>query len=129
EAEHAGSPRRWVQDARQHLERGRLAGAVRSDERDPLAGRDGEGHVVDGDDLVRARGDERAQRAAEPARTHGDAEHLPQTLELDRGGCHVALLRGEWPKKTPFRLSAGRALVSQRGIAFRLYMRLSWEIA
>src|SRR5207302_6181347 len=46
--------RGWDEDARQHLDRRRLAGSVRTDEREALARSDRQRHLADGDDLVTA---------------------------------------------------------------------------
>src|SRR5262249_50493165 len=48
EAGNTGGPRRWWQQRGQHQHRGRLAGAVRSEEAVDLAGRDVEVDPVDG---------------------------------------------------------------------------------
>ena len=64
------------QDAGEHLDRGRLPGAVGADVADHLAGLDGERQVVHGDDLV--------ARAHEPARLAADHERPAQVADLDR---------------------------------------------
>src|SRR5262249_43399711 len=51
EAEDTRLARRREEDARQHLDRRRLAGAVRPDERDGLTAGNRETHAIDSDDL------------------------------------------------------------------------------
>ena len=71
EPEDARAPGRRVQDAREHLDGRRLAGAVRTDERQPLPRLDPEAQSVDGE-----------QRAA--SATAAGLELLRQTVDLDR---------------------------------------------
>ena len=49
EAHRAGA---WLYEAREHVDQGRLAGAVRADDRDELAGLDAERHAVEGAEVA-----------------------------------------------------------------------------
>ena len=83
-AGHAGLTRGGVEDPRQDLDRGRLAGAVGADEGDALAGGDGERHAVDGDDLSPGRGEQARNRAAQSRLALGDGERAGEVLDQDR---------------------------------------------
>ena len=80
-AEHPRLARRRVQQARQHLERGGLAGAVGTEEADDLARRDLEADPVDRLDLARVAADQAPGRGADAALAHRHVERLAQ---LDR---------------------------------------------
>ena len=82
----ARGPRR-AQDPGQHLQRRRLARAVRTDERDALARLDRERHAVDRDDLARARRDQRAQRRRR-ARARARARGTPCAALRARSPAH-----------------------------------------
>ena len=72
-----------VEEAREHLERGGLARAVRSEEPDPLARRDLEGHVVHRAHRLHAAAHERPQRGPKPGIAPVDAVLLDQVLDGD----------------------------------------------
>src|SRR5262245_34741497 len=74
EAEHLRRARGWVQNAGQHLDRGRLAGAVRPDECDRLALGNAQADAVDRDDRA-------ACAPAAPARPQ--LEDFAQVVEFD----------------------------------------------
>ena len=62
--EHVSLARAGVEQAREHLQGGRLAGAVRAEEADDLAGLDVEGDGVDGLHLARPAANEALGRRA-----------------------------------------------------------------
>src|SRR6185312_477032 len=78
-----------VENAREDLERGRLARAVRSDERDALTALDAQRHAVDGANGPRSRreqiGDARAKSG--PARD-ARAKRLAEIVQLDSRSGH-----------------------------------------
>src|SRR5690606_29017725 len=79
---------RRIEQARQHLERRRLAGAVRADQRDALARRDREADAIDGREAS-------ASAALEPFR---------EPFDLDNHGLHSvrgAKGRGSWDSVEP----------------------------
>jgi hypothetical protein len=88
QAKHAGVARRGFENARQHLQGGRLAGAVRADDRHALAGGDLERDAVDRLDqgvVGRKGAADRAKDAAAPASV---AVGLAEILDGDDGGGH-----------------------------------------
>ena len=73
-----------VQEARHHLERGGLAGAVGSEEPHPLAGADLKLDVVDGAHGLVVAAKQRLHRGAEAGRTDRHAVVLDQTADGDQ---------------------------------------------
>ena len=105
-ARHKGLARAGPEDAGQHLERRRLAGAVGADESDPLARRDGEG------DVLHRRHLDHRPRPQEPG--HGTTrcrarrrtphpEALAQPVDRDRRHDFHPLSKSERAKKKPRR--------------------------
>src|SRR5262249_30001181 len=82
-----------VEQAGQHLERGGLAGAVGSEEPDPLAALDPERHAVDRLDHVVAPAEHRAQRGRDAGRTAVHAEVLAEAVDGDHRRVTVAQRR------------------------------------
>jgi hypothetical protein len=81
-----GRCRSWMQDARQHLDAGRLAGAIGTDERDPLTWRDAERNAVDRD-VLQARGAKQlAERGFEPGAAPAAGKALAELDDFDGGG-------------------------------------------
>ena len=72
-----------MQQARQHLQRGRLAGAVRAEEADHLPGADVEGNRVDRADLAPPAVDDAAQSRGETALALGDFEDPRQVGDVN----------------------------------------------
>src|SRR5205807_692554 len=83
EAKGPGRPAGRIDQARQHLERGRLAGPVGPEERNHFAGFDGEADVGDGVDFLVLAMEEAAQSAAEAGSFLEDAIGFRQSLGLD----------------------------------------------
>ena len=86
-AEHGGThldaPFRRVQEAREDLQRGGLARAVRSEKADPLARGDGEGDVLHRLHVLVGAMEERAQGRAQAGRAAVDPVPLAQVRDLD----------------------------------------------
>ena len=72
----------------EHLQRGGLAGAVRAEEADDLAGLDLEGDPVDGAHLAVLAADEALDGSAKPRLPLGDEEGLVQAGDADGGLGH-----------------------------------------
>ena len=72
-----------VEQPREHLQRRRLAGAVRPQEADDLAGRDVERDAVDGLDLPHPAADETLRRRLEPRLALGHVERLAELRDVD----------------------------------------------
>jgi len=83
-AEHASLTAGHVEQAGEHLECRRLAGAVREEEAHDLARRDLERDAVDGSHLARPPPDEALRRRLEALVPLGDVEDLEQPLEVYR---------------------------------------------
>ncbi len=83
-----------MQQPGEHLQRRRLAGTVRSEEADDLAGLDREAHLADGDDIAMRALDETPCRRLEALLTNGDLEDLAQAVDVDR---NVSPLHGWRP--------------------------------
>ena len=88
-AEDAGLARGRVEQAGEHLQRRRLAGAVRAEEADDLARRDLEGDRVDSAHLTRRAADEAAHGGAQAGLALGDEERLVQIGDADGGLGHL----------------------------------------
>src|ERR1700733_12967755 len=81
EPEDLGMAGAWLQDTCQHLQRRRLAGAVRTDEGDALAGIDRESEIADRGDARRRRRPEQRAETPPAAGTGGaDLEALGQPV-------------------------------------------------
>jgi len=78
---HARLALRRVQQPREHLERGRLARAVGTQEADHLARRDVEGDAVDRPDLLGATAHQAAYGGAQPCLALGDHVSLRACLQ------------------------------------------------
>ena len=87
-AEHFDVPAAGDQNAGQHLDRGRLAGAVRPQAADHLAALDPERHVAHGAHLAVLAVHQRAHRAEQPAPMLGHAKRLFQPLTVDARSGH-----------------------------------------
>src|SRR5690348_14396212 len=86
-----------VQQAREHLERRRLARSVGPQEGHDLARADAERHVPDGADLAVTRAQERAKRASDSGVADLDLKGLAQLLRGDEGCLgHEEIYRGSW---------------------------------
>ena len=106
-AEHPRLAGGRVEEPREHLQRRRLAGAVRAEEADDLAGRDLEGDVVDCTDLPVLPPDEAldgSARARPPARgrgtscSGGDADcRLGHATNLDDSPVRILLVSQMYP--------------------------------
>jgi hypothetical protein len=81
-----GATARGANEAGEHLQGGRLAGAVRAEESDHLTGRDLEAHAGHGPHLSVLAPKQVAQRAAHPRLLHRDAVILAELS--DRDGAH-----------------------------------------
>src|SRR5882672_9797221 len=86
EAGDGHSPLGRVQEARQHFQRGGLAGAVRTEEPDALSSADRERDVLDRLHVLVGPVEERAQGGREPRRAPMHPVPLAQPFDLDHGG-------------------------------------------
>ena len=114
-AEHARLAGGDVEQPREHLQRRRLAGAVRAEEADDLAGRDVERDAVDGLDLPHPAADEALRRRLEPRLALGHVERLAELRDVDDRLSHCASA-SRASSRTPRRggRSTGRAARTPR---------------
>jgi len=91
-AEHRHLAAGGVEQAGEHLQRRRLARAVRAEEADDLARLDLERDAVDGADIAPPPPDETAQRRAQSSLALGDAEDLRQAGDVHDPG-HARSIR------------------------------------
>src|SRR5262249_12908082 len=82
EAEHERLAAAWVQEAREHLQRRRLAGPVRPEEADDLARLDRERNLVDRTDLPRLAPDEALGGRYQAGFALRDIEDLEQAVDV-----------------------------------------------
>ena len=87
-----------VKEAREHLEGGRLAGAVGAEEADDLARLDVERDAVDGMDVARLAPDEAAHGVPQPLLADGHVEGHAQVGDVD-GWRHGAASVGPQPSR------------------------------
>ena len=93
-AQHEGLAGGGVEDADQHLDGGGLAGAVGTDEGDPLSFLHGEGDVFHGQGLAAEWAEESAQASAQAGSFLAGDEGFGQSFHLDGG--HGCLLASFW---------------------------------
>jgi hypothetical protein len=84
EAQHVHIAGGGEEYARQHLDRGGLAGAVRADERDDLALLHGEAHVAHGRNLLIVACEQRLQARPETFLLHARTVRFRKALHADR---------------------------------------------
>ncbi len=72
-----------MQQARQHLQRGRLARAVRADEADDLTRLDREADVAHGFDGIVSAAHKTAHGGAQPGPAHGNLVRLDEVVDLN----------------------------------------------
>ena len=82
-SEHPPLARRGVEEAGEHLQRRRLAGAVRAEEADDLARADLERDPVDGGDVARLPPEEALHGRAQPRLALGHVEDLRKLRDAD----------------------------------------------
>src|SRR5262249_60870402 len=90
EAGHLDVSRGGEENAGKHLDRRRLAGAIRANAADHLPGVDAKGDAVDRADLAVFAGEQVAERAKQAPAVAGDPEDLDQVADLDERG-HVSV--------------------------------------
>ena len=78
----------------EHLQCRGLAGTVRTEKADDLAGFDAKADTLDRDDRTRLAVQQALQRCAQARLAHGHVEHLAQVLDYDNcvalASCHHA---------------------------------------
>jgi len=82
-AQHQRLSARWIEESREHLQRRRLAGAVRAEEADDLAGLKLEGDLVHRAHLTVLPAEEALDGSTEPRVPLGDEERLVQAGDAD----------------------------------------------
>src|SRR5205085_12660596 len=103
EPQNVGHPAGGLENARQNLQRRRLAGAVRPNDRDAFALGDFKGDAANGIDSLKFRGEDAPQRAGKSAPPPGVAVGLPEITDGNDG--HDTGRREEWDADAHTRIS------------------------